>query len=197
MAQHNEERPGTTTADFIARRLQDPIEGEAYFKAYLRAGFLESAVDTLYQARRQGGLTQAQVAEKLNTGQAVIARLEDDTDGSMSLHRYIDFIMACGMVPFTITYVPIDAVRDFTLENPQLPLTQEDYHSWRVNREIQSVLGSQNVQSTLVPNQPLVAAATTVRIQPSPKLEEFRTTSLLVGGNEQPITDQEKLKEAA
>jgi transcriptional regulator with XRE-family HTH domain len=196
MAQHDEERPGTTTADFIAKQLKDPIEGEAYFKAYLRAGFLESAVDTLYQARRQAGLTQAQVAEQLHTGQAVIARLEDDTDGAMSLHRYIDFIMACGMIPFNITYAPIDAVRDFTLENPQLPLTQENYYSWRVNREIQSILASQNVQSTLVPNQPLVATATTVWIQPPPKLEEYHYTSHLAGGKSQPIINQE-LKEAA
>jgi len=196
MAQHNEERPGTTTADFIARELRDPIEGEAFFRAYLRAGFLESVVNTLYQARRQAGLTQAQVAEKLQTGQAVIARLEDDTDGSMSLHRYIDFIMACGMVPLDITLAPIDSVRDLTLENPQLPLTQENYHSWRVNREIQSILVSQNAQLTLVPNQPLAATATTVRTQP-PMLEEFRNTSLSVGGKGQPVTNQEKLKEAA
>lgn len=197
MVQHNEERPGTTTADFIAREIQDPIEGETFFKAYLRAGFLESAVDILYQARRQASLTQAQVAEKLNTGQAVIARLEDDTDGSMSLHRYIDFIMACGMIPFNITYAPIDSVRDFTLENPQLPLTQENYHSWCVNREMQSALVSQNVQSTLVSNQPLAATATTVRNQSPPMHEEYRNTALLVGVRGQPVTNQEELKEAA
>lgn len=68
------------TADFIARQLQDPIEGEAFFMAYLRAGFLGSAADRLYQARRQAGLTQAQVAEKLKIKRAVVARLEEDTD---------------------------------------------------------------------------------------------------------------------
>ena len=161
MDQHKKEKLDTkTTADFIARRLKDPTNGEAYFRAYLRAGFLESAVNTLYQVRRQAGLTQAQVAEKLNTGQAVIARLEDDTEGAMSLHRYIDFVMACGMIPFNIICVPIEAVHDYTLENPQLPLTQENYHVWLRNKELQSLLVSQNVS---VPKQPPVVTATTVQ----------------------------------
>ena len=152
MDQHGKEKLDTkTTADFIARRLKDPTNGEAYLRAYLRAGFLESAVNTLYQVRRQAGLTQAQVAEKLNTGQAAIARLEDDTEGAMSLHRYVDFVMAC--------------VRGYTLENPQLPLTQENYHVWLLNREFQSMLVSQNIN---VPNQPPVVTATTVQTSSPP-----------------------------
>ena len=201
MDRYEEEKLDTkTTADFIAKRLKDPTNGEAYFRAYLRAGFLESAVNTLYEVRRQAGLTQAQVAEKLNTGQAVIARLEDDTEGAMSLHRYVDFVMACGMIPYNIMPVPIEAVRDYVLENPQSPLTQTDYHSWLLKREAQSMLVSQNVQSTLVPNQPMVATATTVRTSSPPMLniEEYRKrTSLSVRGKEQPVTNQVKPEEAA
>jgi transcriptional regulator with XRE-family HTH domain len=201
MDQYKEEKLDTkTTADFIAERLKNSTNGEVYFRAYLRAGFLESAVNTLYEARRQAGLTQAQLAEKLNTGQAVIARLEDDTEGTMSLHRYVDFAMACGMIPYNITYAPIEAIHGYTLENPQLPLTQENYHTWLLNREIQAVLVSQNVQSTLVPDQLMVAAATTVSIS-SPSLlnmEEYsKRTSLSVKGEEQLITNQVKREDAA
>lgn len=171
MSQHEEKKLDTkTTADFIAERLKDPTNGEAYFKAYLRAGFLESAVNTLYQARRQAGLTQAQVAEKLNTGQAMIARLEDDTKGAMSLHRYIDFMMACGMIPYNIAYVPMEAVRSYTFENPQWPLTQENYHAWLLNRQFQSVLGSQNVLPATVPNQSSIPVTTAVQSAWSPAM---------------------------
>jgi DNA-binding XRE family transcriptional regulator len=164
MDQYEEEKLDTkTTADFIAERLKDPTNGEAYFRAYLRTGFLESAVNTLYQARRQAGLTQAQVAEKLNTKQAAIARLEDDTEGAMSLRRYVDFVMACGMIPFNITNVPIEAVRGYTWENPQLPLTQENYHTWLLNRATQSVLVSQNAAVTTVPTHPQFVATTIVQ----------------------------------
>jgi transcriptional regulator with XRE-family HTH domain len=164
MGQHAEEKLDTkTTADFIAERLKDPTNGEAYYRAYLRAGFLESAVNTLYEARRQAGLTQAQVAEKLNTGQAMIARLEDDTKGAMSLHRYVDFMMACGMIPYNITYVPVEAVRSYTVENPQWPLTQENYHTWLLNTQFHSMLGSQNVLLATVSNQPSITFTTTVQ----------------------------------
>jgi len=171
MGQHEEEKLDTkTTADFIAERLKDPTHGEAYFRAYLRAGFLESAVNTLYQARRQAGLTQTQVAEKLNTGQAMIARLEDDTKGAMSLHRYVDFMMACGMIPYNITYVPVEAVRSYTVENPQWPLTQENYHTWLLNTQFQSVLGSQNVLLATVSNQPSITFTTTVQSMWTPSM---------------------------
>lgn len=168
-----------TTADFIAERLRGPVDGEAYFRGYLRTGFLESAVNTLYQVRRQAGLTQAQVAEKLNTKQAAIARLEDDTEGAMSLRRYVDFVMACGMIPYDITYVPIEAVRSYTLENPQLPLTQERYHNWLLKIDTQSMLASPNEN---VPPQPEIA--TTVQSSaPTPKTEEFykKTELILIG----------------
>lgn len=188
------------TAEFIASKLKDPTNGEAYYRGYLRAGFLEDAVNTLQQVRRQAGLTQAQVAEKLNTKQAAIARLEDDTEGAMSLRRYVDFLMACEVIPYNITYVPINAVHDYTIEHPQAPLTQENYHTWLFNREIQSVLVSQNAQSSLLPNQPLLVPATTVRASSPPILncEGYpKRPSLLVQGDELPTPYQEKVEEAA
>lgn len=188
MSQYEEKKLDTkTTADFITERLKDPIRGEAYFRAYLRAGFLESAVNTLYQARRQADLTQAQLAERLNTGQAAIARLEDDTEGAMSLHRYVDFVMACGMIPFNIAYVPIEAVHGYTLENPQLPLTQENYHAWLLNKKIQSLLFSQNVTPTTFPNQSSITVTTTVQPWWAPAMNTFEShkrTSLSYRGEE-------------
>jgi len=176
-----------TTTEFIANRLKDPTNDEAYYRGYLRAGFLESAVNTLYQVRRQVGLTQAQVAEKLNTKQAAIARLEDDTEGAMSLRRYVDFLMACGMIPYNITYVPIDAVRDYTIEHPQLPLTQENYHTWLLNKEIQNMLVSQNVIQTNVPYHSTIVATITGQSSWPPTtnvVEAHKQTSLSFIGEE-------------
>ncbi len=191
MGQHEEEKLDTiTTADFIAERLKDPTHGEAYYRAYLRSGFLESAVNTLYQARRQAGLTQTQVAEKLNTGQAMIARLEDDTKGAMSLHRYVDFMMACGMIPYNISYVPVEAVRSYTVENPQWPLTQENYHTWLLNTQFHSVLGFQNVIAT-VSNQPSITFTTIVQSMWPPAMnivEPHKQTPLPFIGEENKST---------
>ncbi len=119
-----------TTADVIAHELADERNDPAFVEEYLKTGFLSSAVDALFYARRQAGLTQTQVAERLNTKQASIARLEADTNGSLTLRRYVEFALACGMVPLDITLAPIDSVRDFVRNHPDSPLTPELYQAW-------------------------------------------------------------------
>ncbi len=113
----SEENLQTTdnSSQFLLEMLTDEHNGDAFAHSYLKASFLSSAIDALFQARRQAGLTQAQVAEKLGTKQAAIARLEADTEGAISLRRYVEFALACGMVPLNIELVPINAARDSIL----------------------------------------------------------------------------------
>jgi len=92
-------------------------------REFLRASFLTSAVDTLWHARREAGLTQSQVAEALGTRQSAVARMEADTSGSMSLHRYVDYCMACGVLPFDFELESIDRLREFAQASPELPRT--------------------------------------------------------------------------
>src|SRR5450759_4360037 len=108
------------TSDFIVEMMMDEKEGEEFTREYLKDRFLSSVVRGLYDVRRQAGLTQAQVAERLNTKQAAIARLEADTDGSMSLHRYVDYALACGMIPHHITFAPIESARDYVIAQPKM-----------------------------------------------------------------------------
>lgn len=130
MEKHENNQLRETTADVIAHELADERNDPAFVEEYLKAGFLSSAIDALFYARRQANLTQAQVAERLNTKQASIARLEADTSGSLTLRRYVEFALACGMVPLDITLAPIDSVRDFVRSHPDSPLTQELYQAW-------------------------------------------------------------------
>jgi transcriptional regulator with XRE-family HTH domain len=123
-----------TTSDYIVQNLTDEKDGEEFAEGYLKAGFLAAAVDALFYARRSAGLTQAQVAERLHTKQAAIARLEADVDGSMSLRRYVDVALACGFVPLDITLVSIDSARNYAIDNPQAPRTQEAYNTWLLKR---------------------------------------------------------------
>ncbi len=80
--------------------------------------------------RRQAGLTQAQVAERLNTKQSPIARLEGDFDGGLSLRRYVDFALACGMVPHNITFAPLESLISYTIAQPKILYTQLNYLEW-------------------------------------------------------------------
>ena len=91
---------------------------------------MSSAVNALFYMRRQAGLTQAQVAERLHTKQSAVARLEGDFDGSISLRRYIDFALACGMVPHNITFAPLDSVINYTIAQPEIPYKQINHVEW-------------------------------------------------------------------
>lgn len=123
-----------TTSEFIVQMMTDEKDGEEFTREYLKARFLSSAVRALHNARRRAGLTQTQIAERLNTKQTAVARLEADIDGSMSLRRYVDFALACGMDPLDIILEPIESVRDYVIHNPQAPRTQALYNAWYVTK---------------------------------------------------------------
>lgn len=149
-----------TTSDFLIRMLTDEKDGEAFAREYLKAGFLSSAVDALFYARRAAGLTQAQVAERLKTKQAAIARLEADTTGSMTLRRYVDFALACGVVPLDISFAQLDSFRKYVIAHPEAPRTQEAYSTWRMTG-VQSIPGS--VAGSVQPSIGVNESATTIQ----------------------------------
>src|SRR5712692_6220887 len=118
-----------TTSDFIAEMMMDEKDGEEFTLEYLKARFLSSVGRSLYYARRQAGLTQAQVAERMGTTQSAIARFEADKNGAMSFHRYVDFAIACGMMPRSLVLhpilEPIASLRDEVIGRAAIPHSQE------------------------------------------------------------------------
>lgn len=120
---------GTMTDDLI-QKFKDEAQGKEFASDYLKSAFLAAAANTLFYMRRQAGLTQAQVAERLNTKQSAVARLEGDFDGSISLHRYVDFALACGMVPHDISFAPLELAISYTIAQPKTPYTQVNYQDW-------------------------------------------------------------------
>ncbi len=109
---------GRTTKDVIVRELTDEKNGLAFARDYLKADFLAAAVDALFYARRQAGLTQEQVAQKLGKKQEAIARWEADTEGKMSLRQYFDLALACGRVPLNMILEPVEICPRFCHQSP-------------------------------------------------------------------------------
>ena len=64
---------GTITDDLI-QKFTDEEQGKEFASEYLKSAFLTSSANALFYMRRQADLTQAQVAERLNTKQSAIAR---------------------------------------------------------------------------------------------------------------------------
>jgi transcriptional regulator with XRE-family HTH domain len=119
-----------TMADYLIQKLMDEEQGQEFAFEYLKSAFLTEAINALFYMRRQAGLTQAQVAERLNTKQSAVARLEGDSDGGISLRRYVDFALACGMVPHDITFAPLESAISYTIAQAKIPYTQVNYQEW-------------------------------------------------------------------
>src|SRR5579884_1516385 len=99
-------------------------------RAYLRESWLLAAIRALRDARRKAGLSQSEVAARMGTTQPAIARLENDREGRTTLHRYIDYALACGMLPLEIVVEPLEGVRQFAIARPDVPRTQSCYQVW-------------------------------------------------------------------
>ena len=158
---------------------------------------MSSAVDQLFYARRQADLTQVQVAERLNTKQAAIARIEADTDGSISFRRYAEFALECGMVPLDITLVPIESARNFVIANPDLPLTQINYDTWLLTKETRFMPMPQSMQPTAVLVQATIAMPQVVKTSAQKSAEYGEQSWPLVRSEGQSTTHQMKSWEIA
>ena len=119
-----------TMTDYLIQKFTDEEQGKEFASEYFKSAFMSSAINALFYMRRQAGLTQAQVAERLNTKQSAIARFESDFDGGISLRRYADFALACGMVPHTITFAPLESAISYTIAQPKIPYTQVNHQEW-------------------------------------------------------------------
>lgn len=83
-------------------------------REYLKESFLTHAMLALFNARRSAGLTQTQLAERLGTKQSSIARLEGDLSGSITLRRFVEVALACGMAPTELSLAPVEDIRRAT-----------------------------------------------------------------------------------
>lgn len=97
---------------------------------YLRQAWLARAIAGLRDARLNAGLTQSEVASRLGTTQSAIARLERDDSGSISLHRFIDYALACGTVPFDLVLVQAAELASYAVTQPLGPWTQLRFDTW-------------------------------------------------------------------
>lgn len=117
--------------DILADDDREGIEG------YLGQAWLSQIVSALVAARRQAGLSQEDVAQRMNTKQPVVSRLENDSDGSCSLRRYLAYAHAVGRQPLDIVLEPLETVRVFAYEYPDAPRTQLACEFWRIAHQTQ------------------------------------------------------------
>ena len=119
--------PTGTIEDSIRELLGSDEEAT---RAYLKESFLSEAILALFHARRDAGLTQAQLAGRLGVKQPTIARLERDFSGSFTLRRYVEVALACGVIPLDLALVPIEQLKQFVLDDPGAEKTAAAFNAW-------------------------------------------------------------------
>jgi len=100
--------------------------------------FIRDVITKLTKARVNAGLTQAELAHRMETTQAAIVRMENALNGSFSLHRIADYALACGMIPCQFAHdeplefhlVPLDLARKFVIANHGRPFTWKNFLEW-------------------------------------------------------------------
>ena len=130
----SEDTEVTGTVDDAIRNLLENDDEAA--REYLKESFLTRAMLALFNARRDAGLTQAQVAERLGTKQSSIARLERDLSGSVTLRRFVEVALACGMMPFDVALAPVEDIRRAAIERPDEPRL-EPPHDVRIDANVE------------------------------------------------------------
>ncbi len=115
-----------TAADAVRELLAD--DKLAY--SYLLTNFIASAMLGLSAARQAAGMTQREVAEKMQTHQSAVARWESDMSGKMSLLNYVRFAHTVGKQPFNLALEDIECIRQFALAVPEQEITEPAYAAW-------------------------------------------------------------------
>lgn len=102
--------------------------------AYLRESWLSFIMAALRDARRSAGLSQQALAERLGTRQPAVSRLEHDDD--TSLERFVEYLMACGRMPFEeLKTAPLEGLRKYLRANPDAPRTEAAFRAWQTTIE--------------------------------------------------------------
>lgn len=116
--------------DALTDLTRELLEDDETAYAYLLEAWLAQTTGKLREARREAGLTQAEVAERLGTKQPAIARLERDHEGRSSLRRFLEYALACGVLPFELSLESAEEMRRYALDNPDEPITETAYENW-------------------------------------------------------------------
>jgi transcriptional regulator with XRE-family HTH domain len=131
----------------LADLVRDVLLDDETATEYLVQAWLGSTAQSLQEARRRAGLTQADVAQKLGTKQPNIARLEKDAEGSISLHRYISYAVACGMMPLDVKLETLGNVRSYALHDPDAARSEILLNAWKTAQANSVVVPGNTVPS--------------------------------------------------
>ena len=142
---------------------QEIVNDDQALREFLKTDWILSTMLNLEKVRKDGHYSQRDLAQRLGTTQSVISRTESDSTGAISVRRYVEWLLACDVVPTELAMEPWLKVKT------QAYMTNNSSPIWGENSALNSnsslpVEGSRSSQTVDNPNSnaasntPVVAA---------------------------------------
>jgi transcriptional regulator with XRE-family HTH domain len=117
---------GIASNDAVTQMLDNDPDAA---RSYLFYRWFSEWMETIREEREAQGLTQQEIAERLNTTQSSVARLENDRRGSVSVRRLWEYAFAVGLSPL-VELRPSSSLMGFVRNQPDAWLATTEYNSW-------------------------------------------------------------------
>lgn len=95
----------------LEQAIAEALETDEGADAFLGQVWLGHIPDQLLWMRKKAAYSQEEVAARMGTTKAVVARMERDADGNMSLKRFLAYAQACGFLPCQLQMMTAWAAR--------------------------------------------------------------------------------------
>ena len=109
-----------TIADLIHDLMNDPDSDPT---AYLRATWLVNLPRLLRNARRQSGISESKMAQRLGVDVSYVVMMETNRSGELPVSKMIDYFLICGVLPYELEIADVAEFVTAVKRYPSDPLT--------------------------------------------------------------------------
>ncbi len=85
---------------------QEIVNDDQALREFLKTDWILSTMLNLEKVRKDVHYSQKDLAQRLGTTQSVVSRTESDSTGAISVRRYVEWLLACGVVPMELAVEP-------------------------------------------------------------------------------------------
>ncbi len=137
---------------------QEIVNDDQALREFIKTDWILSMMLNLEKVRKDSHYSQKDLAERLGTTQSVISRTESDSTGGISVRRYVEWLLACNVVPKELAVNPwIKVKAEAYMTNNASPLSGENFApNSNMSIDVSSSFTSPDNNAT--PDIPVVAA---------------------------------------
>jgi transcriptional regulator with XRE-family HTH domain len=129
---------GIALNDAVSEMLEEDPDSA---RSYVFYRWFSELMERIREERELQGLTQHDLAERLNTTQSSIARMENDRQGRVTVRRLWEYAFAVGLAPLAEVR-PASGLLGFVQQHPDASLTATEYDEWMVGQKYHETIAT-------------------------------------------------------